>query len=125
MFSPWPEMVPLSWLTAVIAFPGVSCGCCIASPFWSVGGGSRRQDQEEQELENGHQLENQGQLLLKPQHDHEGHQGEPMRSRPPKPFDPAREAEQVRQECAAGWTRRHGGANASDGEEPGQEQAEQ
>src|SRR5882762_6319946 len=118
-------MAPLSWVTAVIALPRVSCGCCIASPFWSVGGGPRRQGKEEQELKRGHQLEDQRQLLLKPQHDHEGHHGEPLPSRPPEPFDPAREAEQVRQECAAGGTRRHGGANASDGEEPGQQQAEQ
>ena len=60
-------MVPLSWLTAVIALPGVSRGCCIASPFGSGRGGSRRQGKEEQELDGGHQLENQGQLLLKPQ----------------------------------------------------------
>src|SRR6267378_6495950 len=118
-------MAPLSWVTAVIALPRVSCGCCIASPFWSVGGGPRRQHEEEQELECGHELENQGQLLLKPQHDHEGHHGEPLPSGPPEPFDPAREAEQVRPECAAGWADRDGGANASDGEEPRQEQAEQ
>src|SRR5882724_4557965 len=118
-------MAPLSWVTAVIALPGVSCGCCIVSPFWSVGGGPRRQHKEEQELDCGHELENQGQLLLKPQHDHEGHHGEPLPSRPPEPFDPAGEAKQVRPECAAGWTDRDGGANAGDGEEPGQQQAEQ
>src|SRR5438132_14011516 len=99
--------------------------CRMASCVRSRPGGPGWQGEKEQELEGGHQFEDQGQLLLKSQYDHQRHHGEPLPPRSPEPFDPARKAEQVRQERPVSRVDWHRSADARDGEEPGEEQLEQ
>src|SRR6266446_8865475 len=97
----------------------------MASCVRAIPGSPGGQGEKEQELEGGHQFEDRRQLLLKSQHDHQRHHGEPLPPRSPEPFNAAGKAEQVRQERSLSpidWPRR---ADARDGKEPGEEQLEQ
>src|SRR5437899_8808997 len=99
--------------------------CRMASCVRCMRGGPGRQGEKEQELESSRQFEDQGQLLLESQHDHQRHHGEPLPSRPPEPFDPAGKAEQSRHERLVSRVSWHGGADARHRQKAREEQLEQ
>src|SRR5256885_11974972 len=99
--------------------------CRMAPCVRCMRGGPGRQGEKEQELESSRQFEDQGQLLLESQHDHQRHHGEPLPSRPPEPFDPAGKAEQSRHERLVSRVSWHGGADARDCKKAREEQLEQ